>query len=287
MRQHRPKARPSTVDAQHAARRQRRRGRLVFAGIVAAFCLTIAAALLFSLERSSLSHFRTGFSRQMTVADETVRAQPHILQRHPRPETRPETRIFLPAPFFEMPDILQTSAFVRDMPITGPVLCKRMQSEGMVNEGWKKNPFNQQDHECFFEKSFPVAHPDEDAPSFFIMVKGDAAGVIMQVRLKIIEPQGNGEVMTFYRKAIDLLKRFGWQDFDPDFERLLRFQSVESHRFGISLSLQKEFAGHARYNVMMMVEDDGVLEQQTRAFFTKASRFRPYDGLFLFPRQRW
>ncbi|MBB4010242.1 hypothetical protein GGQ71_004540 [Rhizobium taibaishanense] len=176
------------------------------------------------------------------------------------------TKVLVPARFFESPRLLDVAAPVRQFRVSGQTLCSEIKAAGIGTSEWVQNPFSPDIFNCIAETTLPATKPDGDAPSFFMVVRGNADGRITQIRLKVIEVKSSREIWQRYDAALDLiLKASRWPDFAAEFDRLRSLDPFDANHFGIGLKMTREFMGPERYNIIFMPEDDGELQRRTRA----------------------
>ncbi|MDQ0456973.1 DUF6030 family protein [Rhizobium paknamense] len=251
-------------------RGSRRGGRVVFVALLLVMLLGLTLTVLLANDqrhlKALLAYLPLSFSAPQ-VEDEPVALRGRRL---------PPLSVRVPAGIFKPPPLLERAVFLRRFRLRGADFCADMQAVGLANGGWNRSAFEQGAFECISEKTEAAPRPDADPPSFFMVVRGDSSGQIVQIRLKIVEPGESGEVRRRFDAALDLmLKKTGWLDFADTVARMRRLDPVEVNHFGIGFKMTKEFMGPHRYNISMMLEDDGELDRRTRAILQARPTLAP------------
>jgi len=243
------------------ARRLRRRGLRLAVFIFLIFCLAIVIGVLTS-DKQRRMHALIARIAEFLPGQTDEEAEPTLL----RGKRLTTTKVLVPARFFESPRLLDVAAPVRQFRVSGQTLCSDIKAAGIGTSEWVQNPFSPDIFNCIAETTLPATKPDGDAPSFFMVVRGNADGRITQIRLKVIEVKSSREIWQRYDAALDLiLKASRWPDFAAEFDRLRSLDPFDANHFGIGLKMTREFMGPERYNIIFMPEDDGELQRRTRA----------------------
>ncbi|MGG7516254.1 DUF6030 family protein [Allorhizobium undicola] len=188
----------------------------------------------------------------------------------------PPLTLRLPQRFLVVPPLLEQAVFLRYFHADGARFCTAMQKAGLGNGGWTAAAADASMFECVSETTEVALKPDADAPSFFMVVRGDSTGRIMQIRLKIVQPADSSDIRRRFEAALQLiLDQTGWTDLADAMAEMRRLSPVSVNHFGIGLKMTKEFMGPQRYNVSMMLEDDGELDRRSRAILQARPTLSP------------
>lgn len=265
---------------------KRRRGFRLFIALVLLFIVGLGVTLLLANGQRNLhllyARFNILWPSQVAEAVQSKDMRP--LTRGNRLETQ---SVRVPSRLFTVPRLLEMGAFVRNISFSGRTLCEKLHAAGLPNTGWAQSAFGPGVFDCSVEVALPSAQPDGDAPSFFMIVRGNQAGQIGQIRWKIIDIKNSPKLWTLYLTSIDVLKAVsGWDDFSPQFESMRALAPFEVNHFGLEFKFAQEATGTARYNITMMVDNEGELQRNTRAVLNARSRFATAPlAKVLWPRQ--
>lgn len=267
---------------------KRRRGLRLFIGLVLLLIIGLGATVLLANGERNLRLLSARFNAlwPSPVADVVPQKEIPSPVRGNRLETQ---SILLPSRIFAVPRLLEMSTFVRSIAFSGKTVCEKLNAAGLVNGGWAQSDFGPGVFDCSVEMTQPSPQPDGDAPSFFLIVRGNQAGQIAQIRWKIIDIKNSAKLWPVYLRSIDVLKAVsGWEDFAPQFDSMRALTSFDVNHFGLQFKFTQETAGTARYNIILMVDDEGELQRSTRAVLNARSRLVSAPlATFLWPRQRF
>jgi hypothetical protein len=265
---------------------QRRRGLRLFVGSLLLFVIAIGATVLLANGERNLRLLAARFDVWWpTLSPEQPQNVSQPLARGNR--LMPQT-LSLPSRTFTVPPLREMAVFVRTIPFSGETVCQKLNADGLTNKGWVQNAYNPKVFDCSIEMAVTPAEENADAPSFFMVVNGDKSGQINQIRWKIIDVKDNPNVWAMYRISIDSIASITrWSDFAAEFDRMRAVEPFSVNHFGIGFKLSKEMEGKARYNIMLMPENDGELQQNTRDILDAHSVFLSPPLLKTFwPRQK-
>ncbi|MBB4953979.1 hypothetical protein H4S14_002039 [Agrobacterium vitis] len=278
---------PKTNNRPLRTPQQRRRGFRLFMGLLLLFVLTIGLTVLLANGERNLRILTSHFEQMwpMMPGSDTTHVTPPSLTRSAR--LVPQT-VVVPARVFTVPRLLDRGTFVRTIVFSGKAFCDRMNTAGLTNAGWAQSAYNPRIFDCSVEIALTPKDAEADAPSFFITARGDEAGQIAQIRWKIINVKQDPKIWSTYLKSIDLVAGIsGWRDFSPQFDQMRALEPFETNHFGLGFKMSKEADDSARYNIMLMPENDGELQRKTRNDLNVRSRFSGAPlSQTLWPRQR-
>lgn len=265
---------------------KRRRGLWLFVCILALLVTALGATVLLANGERNLRLLteHLGIRWPVSAPEQAQTAPPQPVRSH-RLESK---TVLVPSRAFLVPPLRDMAVFVRDIPFSGETLCQKLNADGLANKGWAQNAYNSKVFDCSVEMSITPAEENADAPSFFMVVNGDKSGQINQIRWKIIDVKDNPKVWALYLSSINSIAAMSrWSDFAAEFDRMRAVEPFNVNHFGIDFKLSKEMEGKARYNIMLMPENDGELQQNTRAILEMQPTFPSPPLLKTFwPRQR-
>jgi len=219
-------------DAAHWLLRERQPGdrRVLYLSTFAILC-AIAATVLFANGQRNL-HRLLG-AQQMRVV------QPAL----PVMREKPAQARHLPPRYFSTEDMPAFSTFVRLTSLPAQNLCRFLAEAGLRNEGWRASELDPRSHECPSVLRLFSAAPGGGFDTVFADVKGDAAGRILRLRLKISARDRVNRTILNARAAAILdfvVSESGWSDLSGLGSRVLASGdfSIESH--GLRISRRRE-----------------------------------------------
>lgn len=265
---------------------RRRRGFRLFIALVLLVVVGLGATLLLANGERNLRILSARFNAlwPLQAADALKPKDMPPPARGKRVETR---SVLVPSRTFMVPRLLEMGAFVRSISFSGKTLCEKLNAAGLPNGEWAQSVFGPGVFDCSVDVTAPSAQPDGDTPSFFLIVRGNQAGQIGQIRWKIININNSPKLLPLYLKSIDVLNTVSkWGDFSPQFESMRALRPFEVNHFGLAFKFVQEATGTTRYNITMMVDGEGELQRSTRAVLNARSRFvnAPLEKV-LWPRQ--
>lgn len=278
---------PETNSAHLRTPQRRRRGFLLFVSL--SLVLVIGIGLTFLLANNGRNlHLLSGRLEGIWPSLSFHRAADIPTAPLPRGGRLSSPKVSLPSRVFIVPPLMDMGAFVRTIPFPGKTFCDKMNAAGLRNSGWAQNPYNPKLFDCTVEAAVTPADENADAPSFFMTARGNEAGQIMQIRWKIIDVKNNPKIWALYLASIDSVASIsGWSDFSPQFDSMRALQLFDVNHFGLSFTFTKESDGAARYNIMLMPENEGSLQRNTRTILNSRSIFSSPPLLkTMWPRQR-
>lgn len=271
---------------------KKRRGFLLFIGLVLLLMAGLVATVLLANDGRNWHHLLQYFKGNRP--DTGSSTQNSVRPPEPAPSelrgkrVASETSVLLPPHMFALPRLMDMSALVRSIPMSGKTVCEKLNAAGLANGGWAQNPYEARSYDCSVEVALPTSDPNADAPSFYLIVRGDETGKITQIRWKIIDIKNSAKLWSMYLQSITTLETVsGWNDFQPQFENMRTLTPFDVNHFGIGFKFSQESTGTARYNIILMPENEGELQRITRAVLNARSTRRPAPIVnLLWPRQR-
>jgi len=166
-------------------------------------------------------------------------------------------------------EITQASTFLRTWRRTGPEFCRALNVAGIAVSGWAEALISGSGtSECFYERTWSDG---EKHRSEFYLVRGNAAGELSTVRVKIVNPpSADGRLEpAFLNRLQDLIEMIGWPDFSGALKPVGEMRDVESSGFGARLMFKKEPSSEASFNLILSIVPNGPLEVKTSKYFAR------------------
>ena len=164
-------------------------------------------------------------------------------------------------------------AFVREIRVRGPALCKELNRAGLKNPGWQPSEYDRRTSECLSETRFAAAGTDTDGgeASLFFIAKGTPQGEVRSVRMKLVAPAGMpGETaQAWLVEALSkIIDRTTWSDFAPAADAARQLADYSAVHFGISVEFSRDFVITNGYNFILAPDGRNPLVRRTRAYFS-------------------
>jgi hypothetical protein len=163
--------------------------------------------------------------------------------------------VLLPTQMFLPPVPSRDSAFLRTLEKKdGEGLCVALRKEGFDMTAWAGGAFSPSLQECSYEMSVPNAEKPDDPSTFFMMIKGTAAGDLLSARAKIVITNTDAQA-ELAKRAADALKAFAlhtrWLDLAEGLAKVAALEAFSISSHGITAKFQGEFSGPGRYNLIL------------------------------------
>ena len=198
----------------------------------------------------------------------------------PPPEPKPSPPKALPRPtpasFTIPPRIIETptaqtaSTFLRTWRISGAAMCAALRDAGVETSDWAAASFNADTFECFYEHS-GKRQKDQLPNSVFVIVRGDAAGTINNMRVKIVNPETdqNGQLDPGILRIFEtMLLQPQWLDFHEALNAIKNLKDIKEDGFGASISFTREVLNPGRYNFTLSLDAASGAQRRTRNYFS-------------------
>lgn len=256
---------------------RKRHGTLIFLLVFLAVAGAIVATVLLANDRKNLKLVM----RQIGIEPEKqtmMIPKPGVMEtfkgkRIEGAAVRIPARIFLP------PVINLDSAFLRTLENKdGEGLCVALRKEGFDMTAWEGGLFSPTVLECSFEMTIPNAEKPEDPSTFFMMIKGNAAGDLLSARAKIIVSSTDAQAELAKRSA-DVLKAFAlhtrWLDLADGLAKVASLQTFVISSHGITARFQSEFSGPGRFNLILSASSSLTRAQRRTQDYFARKRYWP------------
>ncbi|ANK92803.1 hypothetical protein AMK01_CH03382 [Rhizobium sp. N6212] len=169
------------------------------------------------------------------------------------------------------PPVAQTaSAFLRTWRISGPAMCAALRQAGVQTSEWAAASFNADTFECFYEHS-AKREKDQLANSIFVIVRGDAAGTISSMRVKIVNPgtDQNGQLDPAILRIFEtMLRQPQWLDFHETLNAIKNLKDVKEDGFGANIAFTHEVLNPQRYNFTLSLDATSGPQKRARNYFS-------------------
>lgn len=147
------------------------------------------------------------------------------------------------------------SAFLRTLDKKdGEALCLLLRKEGFDMTAWEGGLFTKSVLECSYELSVANTGGAGEPSTFFLMVKGNAAGDLLSARAKVVVADVGAQAELAKRTA-DALKAFAlhtrWLDFADGLAKVAALEPFVITSHGVTVRFQREFSGPGQFNLIL------------------------------------
>lgn len=232
--------------------------------------LSVSVVMLVVLLANDMKHLRQ-FSRYLETTGPAV---PPATVLHPL-TVKPNRDFDLPLAVLREPTVPLAARFVRRWLPSGPQLCEALRGAGANVGDWRQSAFDDRTFECVAEISI---EPADRAKSVFVQVRGQGAGEVGSVRVKLVAPELTpdgrlaGNVAQLFETT---LREAAWTDLASLLSRIERLQDVTEARFGSLLIFKKEPSSESSYNFILGLQSDDDAQRAVASFFS-AANWLPY-----------
>ncbi|MCH4545382.1 DUF6030 family protein [Rhizobium changzhiense] len=186
------------------------------------------------------------------------------------PRPTPPATFTLPFHIIEPPLVQTASTFLRTWRISGAAMCAALRNAGIETSDWAAASFNADTFECFFEQS-GKREKDQLPNSIFVIVRGDAAGTINNMRVKIINPETdeNGQLDPGILRIFEImLRQPQWLDFHETLNAIKNLKDIKEDGFGASIGFTREVLNPGNYNFTLSLDATSGPQKRTRSYFS-------------------
>ncbi|ANL41740.1 hypothetical protein AMC83_CH03345 [Rhizobium phaseoli] len=231
--------------------------------------LTISVSLVIGtvLLSNDMKHLRT-IDRYFRFGLFSYEVKPPPPKALPRPT--PSASVRLPLHATEPPTAQTASAFLRTWRVSGAAMCAALRDAGIQTSEWAAASFNANTFECYFEHS-GKREKDQLPSSIFVIVRGDAAGTISNMRVKIVNPQTdqNGQLDPNILRIFEImLNQPQWLDFHEALNAIKNLRDIKEDGFGASITFSREVLNPDRYNFTLSLDAAPGPQTRTRNYFS-------------------
>ncbi|ACE92399.1 exopolysaccharide production protein [Rhizobium etli CIAT 652] len=231
--------------------------------------LTISVSLVIGtvLLSNDMKHLRT-IDRYFRFGLFSYEVKPPPPKALPRPT--PSASVRLPLHATEPPTAQTASAFLRTWRVSGAAMCAALRDAGIQTSEWAAASFNANTFECYFEHS-GKREKDQLPSSIFVIVRGDAAGTISNMRVKIVNPQTdqNGQLDPNILRIFEvMLNQPQWLDFHEALNAIKNLRDIKEDGFGASITFSREVLNPDRYNFTLSLDAAPGPQTRTRNYFS-------------------
>jgi hypothetical protein len=245
----------------------RKSAMLLFAVLLVAFALAIAATLLLANDRRNLRILLDRYDLNWLLEPATGEPRGTRALRGRRLAPVP---ISIPARYFTGPESAAIGAFVREVRASGGELCAAFKAAGVDNSGWQPSQFDSKTYECLSETLLPATEEGGQNASFFFIAKGTPEGEVGSIRMKLVAPETE-DGQTVHRllvKALEqLIEQARWLDLAPAIASAEALSDFTAVRFGVSFRFTHEFTAPRSYNLIVLPTSKDPAVKRSRAYF--------------------
>lgn len=231
--------------------------------------LTVSLSLIMGtvLLSNDMKHLRT-IDRYFGSGLFSYEVKPPPPKALPRPV--PPVSVTLPLHATEPPVAHTASTFLRTWRISGAAMCAALRDAGIETSEWAAASFNANTFECLFEHS-GKREKDQLPSSIFVIVRGDAAGTINNIRVKIVNPETDqyGQLDRNILRIFEvMLSQPQWLDFHEALNAIKNLRDVKEDGFGASITFSREVLNPDRYNFTLSLDAASGPQKRTRNYFS-------------------
>jgi hypothetical protein len=181
----------------------------------------------------------------------------------------------IPGQMFVAPTLDRDSAFLRSLDNKdGEGLCVLLRKKGFDMTPWEGGAFATSVLECSYENKVANPKKPDDPSTFFIMIKGNAAGDLLSARAKVVISSFDAQAELAKRTA-DALQAFAahtnWLDLEAELPKVARLESFTIASHGVTVKFQKEFSANGGYNLILAASAPLTpAQRRTRDYFNRA-----------------
>lgn len=255
---------------------RKRHGALIFWLVFLAIAGGIVATVLLANDRRNLRIVlrEIGYETRKMV----IPKQPAVMEQF-KGKRLEGVEVQIPGQIFVQPVPSRDSAFLRTLDKKdGEGLCRLLRKEGFDMSAWEGTSFSPAVLECSFETSVANVEKPDDPSTFFMMIKGNAAGDLLSARAKIVVTNVGAQA-ELAKRAADGLKAFAlhtrWLDLADGLAKVASLEPFTISSHGITAKFQGEFSGPGRYNLILSASSPLTpAQRRTRDYFERR-RFWP------------
>jgi hypothetical protein len=250
---------------------RKRHGALIFWLVFLAIAGGIVATVLLANDRRNLRIVlrEIGYETRTMV----IPKQPGVMEKF-KGKRLEGVEVQIPGQIFLPPVPSRDSAFLRTLEKKdGEGLCQMLRKEGFDMTAWEAGAFTPAVLECSYETSIPNAEKPADPSTFFMMIKGSAAGDLLSARAKIVIANTSAQA-ELAKRAADVLKAFAlhtrWLDLADGLTKVASLEPFVISSHGITVRFQGEFSGPGRYNLILSASSPLTpAQRRTRDYFER------------------
>lgn len=230
---------------------RKRHGALIFWLVFLAIAGGIAATLLLANNRRNLNLVL----REIGIEDrKMVIPKPGAMESF-KGRRIDGIAVVIPGHMLVPPLEGRDSAFLRTLENRdGEALCLLLRKEGFDMTPWEGGVFSKSVLECSYELSVANTSGAGDPSTFFLMVKGNAAGDLLSARAKVVVADVGAQAELAKRTA-DALKAFAlhthWLDFANGLPKVAALEPFVITSHGMTVRFQREFSGPGQFNLIL------------------------------------
>jgi hypothetical protein len=230
--------------------------------------LTISLSLVMGtvLLSNNMKHLKTvGHYFGVDLFPQKVKPPPPKVLPRPTPAS-----FTIPLHVIETPMVQTASTFLRTWRISGPAMCAALRNAGIETSDWAAAAFNADTFECSYEHS-GKREKDQLPNSVFVIIRGDAAGTINNMRVKIVDPETdqNGQLDPGILRIFEtMLLQPQWLDFHEALNAIKNLRDVKEEGFGASITFTREVLNPGRYNFTLSLDATSGPQKRTRNYFS-------------------
>lgn len=185
---------------------------------------------------------------------------------------RPSNRIRINSRFLTAPDVKIATAFRRAWQMSGPDMCKALKSAGIEPTEWQPAIIGGNTFECSYDKVYRKAK-DKIESSLFVIVRGNAQGMINSMRVKLVDPalDASGNLDPQLLKVFEtMLTQSRWGEFTKELEAIRTLKDVKQDGFGAAMRFSQEYNDKKSYNFVLNLQALTAEQRRANALFSES-----------------
>lgn len=238
--------------------------------------MSLSAVLGTVLLSNDMKHLR----RLLKAADIDLLVEKPVTRAPIKPAAKtapppPLKTIVVNPRLFKDPEPNIASALRRIWQMTGPDMCKALRASGIAMSEWKAAAIGAQIFECSYEKIYR-RDGEKIASSLFVMVRGDGAGRITSMRVKLVDPpkQPGGNLDPALVTIFDtMLTQARWGDFSEQLAAIKSLRDTRKEGFGASMSFTHEFDDDRNFNFLLTLRAKTAEQRRMNDLFQSQGGF--------------
>jgi Family of unknown function (DUF6030) len=170
---------------------------------------------------------------------------------------------------FDPPQPLLASVFLRTWRISGPAMCEALRSAGVETSEWAETAFNSDTFECSYEHIYKK-EKDRIVSSLFLVVRGNGAGTITGMRVKLVGPatDASGQLDAGILQVFEtMLTQPAWLDFHDALSAIRNLKDVKEEGFGALINFTQEYSHPGSFNFTLLLQETSPQQRRTKDYF--------------------
>ncbi|WP_337271187.1 DUF6030 family protein [Oryzifoliimicrobium ureilyticus] len=208
----------------------------------------------------------------------TVEMRPQAPAQSEQQHAAPTILKQVPRRLISAPSTDPAGSFIRSWRLDGKAMCSALREAGIEMTEWRNAELsNTGTRECFFQHTW---NESGDKRSVFYLVRGNAAGTISSIRVKLVNPALDA-AGHLDKPLVDSLQKIleaaAWQDFEDVMPDIAALREVRREAFGASMTFTREISSKSSFNFIVALKPVAPERVQTEAASHRLWLARPDD----------